>query len=612
MRALVSCLAVVATPSLWAGGVAPFTSEAGQRGLNYTMAPPPGVGWYGAGSAFVDLDGDGDEDIVVLGAGDGRVGVFENVGGLFVDHSATSGIPPSDANSALASADYNGDGRPDLFISRALSPSILVRNEGGFSFTNVTAAAGIATTRLTKGVAWGDYDNDGYVDLFLCNYRLLFGFPTLSQNQLYRNNGNGTFTDVAIPLGLASTAASLEAVWTDFDRDGDLDLYVGNDRGAQLKNEPNRLYRNQGNGTFVEVGAALGVDIRLCSMGLACGDLSGDGRVDFYCTNNTDPAPPLDGKAGFLESTAAGDFELTQATWGIDSPGASWGWGSTFVDVDNNGWLDLYVNNLDDPNALFLSNGVPPATNQAAGLGVTGSRTPSYCASFGDIDGDGDFDLLLNNLFEPVQLLVNHEGETRSWVRFRLVPVGPNTSNVGASGEVLAGGHVQYLELYAGGNSYLSQNQAVLHFGLGAATSADSAILRWPSGGPSRTLTHAPAGTAWTVWPPALLGDADGDGDWDRADRLALCGHLGAVTPGLERLDENGDFVLDGADVAFLRSRVEAAGGAWADLDGDGVVGGSDLALLLGGWGSPDCLIDLDGDGVVGGSDLAVLLGAWS
>lgn len=613
------CGAIIATiasaaPAL-AGDIAPYTEEAVARGIVMQgITFPPQTGFYGFGCGFSDLDNDGDPDVVVLTNDALRVGIFENVGGTFIDRTLTCGIPSLDSPSSFAAGDYDGDGDRDLFVTRVLKPSKLYRNDGNFQFVDVSVAAGILqVNRISKAASWTDYNNDGWIDLYVCNYRFAPGGPGASDNHLYRNNGNGTFTQLSASVGLNSDSPTLECVWTDYDNDGDLDVYLSNDRGVTPGDPGNEFFRNDG-GVFTEIGASNGTQIQLDSMGLACGDFNRDGHIDFYMTNTTFDVPDPEWDFPLLLGGKRGNFVEAQDVWGVDQPSPDWGWGCSFFDWNNDGWLDLYVVNMFEPNSLFQNTGAPPTTNVAAAANITGSsgaKGAKYCAAVADVDGDGDLDMLNNDQGTAVTLHINHEGEKRSYVRFRVVGVWPNTGAIGASARIVAGGASQMQEIYAGGNGYLVQNEEIIHFGLGDATVVDSATIRWPSNGPTRQLTSVPASHTWLIWPPASLGDTDGDADFDFTDRAAIASSFGAVTPGEERFDLDGDFEVDAADLAAFRLKYEAAGFRWADLDGDGVVGGADLGLLLGAWGSANPLYDLDGDGLVLGSDLGIVLGGW-
>lgn len=589
----------------------PFASEASARGVAYTMAlfPPFTSGQHGYGLAIADLDGDGDLDLVVLGRTNGMVGVFENDGtGHFANRSFTSGLQPSLVNASVLAFDHDRDGDLDLFIGRTDVPSSLYRNDGGFAFTDITASSGIAATLPVTGLAAADFDGDGWIDLFVCNYRADV------ENQLWRNRGDGTFEDVAVPRGFVSTARSLQAVWSDFDRDSWPDLYLSNDRGVGAG--PNELHRNRGDGTFEEIGAARGADVALCSMGVAAGDLDGDLRPDYYLTNLPGSAPPLFGANPLLLSSPEGAFEQAQVAWGVDHHRMSWS--AAFWDFDNDADLDLFVVNENQPNTLYRRESAPPMSELPGAAGLAGSSSLAFASAFGDLDGDGDLDLVTYHYGEPLRIFINREGTRRSWLRLRVAGEGRVRDVPGASATLVPRsakgrlGAPQWREVLFGGNSYLGQNEATLHFGLDAAIAADSIEVRWPCGGPVRTLRNLPANRVWTAYPPARLGDVDGDGVVGASDWLAFASWgLGPLEPGREMLDFDGDGALGSADLEAFWARCVAVRG---DLDGSGTVGGADLAVLLGAWGTsgPGSPADLDLDGTVAGSDLAILLGNWT
>ena len=601
--------AAILASAVHAEDPAPFTSEASIRGVSYTIAsfPPFQSGQHGYGLAIADLDGDGDLDLVALGRTNGMVGVFENDGtGYFTNRSFTSGLQPSLVNGSVIAFDHDRDGDLDLFVGRTDVPSSLYRNDGDFTFTDITASSGIAATLPVTGLAAADYDGDGWMDLFVCNYHADV------ENQLWRNRGDGTFEEVAIALGFISTARSFQAVWSDFDRDSWPDLYLSNDRGVGAG--PNELHRNRGDGTFEEIASARGADVALCSMGLAAGDLDGDLRPDYYLTNLPGNSPPLFGANPLLLNSPQGVFEQAQVAWGIDHHLMSWS--AAFWDFDNDADLDLFVVNENQPNTLYRQESAPPMSTLPEAAGLAGSTNLAFASGFGDLDGDGDLDLVVCHYGEPLRIFINHEGTQRSWLRVRVAGEGRVRDAAGASATLVPRnakgrlGAPQWREVLFGGNSYLGQNESTLHFGLDAAIAADSIEVRWPCGGPVRTLHNLPANRVWTAYPPSRLGDVDGDGVVDADDWIAFAQWgLGPLEPGREMLDFDGDGSLGPADVAAFWTRCVAVRG---DLDGSGTVGGADLAMLLGAWGGAGSATDLDLDGVVGGSDLAVLLGNWT
>lgn len=607
-RSVLAVMAVAwANVTVFAGGFTPFTAEQAARGVVYNMmlSVPISTPSEGFGMAAADLDGDGDLDLVLLGRADGLVGIYENLGnGTFANRSSTSGISATPLGRGVAAFDHDRDGDLDLYIAQFNQPCRLWRNDGEMRFADVTQASGLAFTGPANGCSVADFDGDGYLDLYQCTYAVGLA------NRLYRNLGNGSFQEVGASLGVASVGLSYQSTFSDVDLDGRPDLCVSNDRG--FGNVPNQLFRNTGSG-FADVGDTSGMSVALCSMGMACADLDGNGRSDFYFTNVPDPAPPLLGVNPLMLGSTSGTFSQAQAEWGVENRFFSWG--AVFLDVDNDADLDLYVNNESVPNRLYLNSGAPPMSDVAAAAGVVGTTGLSYVTVAGDIDGDGDLDLLQNNMAGAVRLFMNQEGSSRAWLRLRVAGLGRVRDAIGASATLVGRGAdgslrpPQWREVLCGGNGYLGQSETTLHFGLGDASTADSVEVHWPSGGGTRILRNLAANASWTAYPDARMGDVDGDGDVDGADWAAfVIWGRGALVPGREMLDFDGDGSLGDADIAafWLRSITRCG-----DLTGDGTVDGADLSDLLGAWGAADSVADLDLDGTVGGSDLAMLLSAW-
>jgi hypothetical protein len=538
-----------------AGGPTPFTEEALARGIFFMMSPfPQNQGYLGQGGGFADLDSDGDPDVVLIGDVSGRVGIYENIGGgIFVDRSLGTGIPIMTEQEGFAAADYDADGLLDLYLTQHFEPNILMKNLGDFTFDDVTSAAGVGDPGPGTGPAWGDYDNDGWLDLYVSNYSFT-GSPT-PLNLLYHNNGNGTFNDVAPAQGVDSDGLSFQSVWTDYDKDGDVDLYLSNDRGP-IGYTPNQLWRND-NGTLVDVSAASNADVSLFSMGLAAGDFDGNLYPDFYTTNLYGEPPPLDGHPDegvnpLLLNMGDGTFVEAAEAAGVASYITSWA--AIFFDYDNNGHKDLYVNNMWVPNSFFTNDGIFPCVEIAADVGVEASYDPnhdpqggspasivSFTSAVADVDGDGDLDLLVNNIGSRAELFINNEGSTRNYVRYHVVGEHPNLFAVGVNIETTAGGNVYWDESYAGGNGYLGQNELVLHVGLDDIPIVDQAIVNWPSGGPTRTLTDLPVNEQWTIYPPSRLCDFDGGGvNYDDFVEFSAC-FLAGFSPGCEMMDFDGD-----------------------------------------------------------------------
>jgi hypothetical protein len=544
----------------------PFTEEAVARGLDYTADAFP---LFGHGVAFVDLDGDGDSDVVAIGRVDGRVGVFENDGaGDFTDRSATSGIPLKPQASGVCAADYDADDDLDLYISSWLTGNVLLRNDGAFAFIDVTVAGGVGDEGAGSGCSWADYNGDGWLDLFVSNRTGTDG--STIPNRLYRNLGNGSFVEVMEDVGITGDGWSFHGVFLDYDEDGDADLYVSNDKcgGTGLTN---RLWRNDA-GTFFDATSNSETGACIDSMGVAVGDFDGNLHLDMYPTNTADGNPLYlnDGDATFTEFSVQAGVR-SNAT----------GWGTAFLDYDNDGYQELYVCNADAANRLYNHDGSWPCEDHAAALDVDDSAA-SYGLGVADVDGDGDLDLLVSdrgplNDAGPLRLFINHEGETREWVRFRVVGSAPNLLAIGARVDIRTGTTWQTWEVAAGG-TYKSQSELELHFGLNTTTLVDEIVVQWP-GGSSRTLSNLVSQETWTLYPPELLGDADQDGDTEPDDFPAFVdcvtgAAVGMLQPGCEMMDLDGDGDVDDSDFDGFMMRYV---GPLHDCNGNGLVDLEDI-----------------------------------
>ncbi|MHC4947287.1 MAG: FG-GAP-like repeat-containing protein [Planctomycetota bacterium] len=630
----------------------PFTEEAEARGINFTVSSRAP---YGAGAAFADLDGDGDPDLVLVGRHGGgiasTIAIYENNGhGVFTDRTFGSGAPVPSYPSSVTAADYDGDGDLDVHIGCWAEPDLLLRNEGGFSFRDMAdrpEMGGLNDAGAAAGCAWADIDGDGWLDLYVANRTSSIALDpphgaAMQPNRLYRNLGGRGFEEIAGPLGVAADEdPSFQAAFFDYDRDGDPDLYLANDKGmsdAPPCSYRNHLWENVG-GAFVEVSAASGADGCIDSMCIALGDLDRNGYLDIY-VSNIPVGNPL-----YMNN---GDGTFTEASDAYGVASYEVGWGSTFFDYDNDGYLDLYVcqHRNFEPNHLYDYDGDGPAADVAPLLGVADNKE-SFASAAADIDGDGDLDLVVSDRRAPAKLFVNHEGSSRSWAKFRVQGEGANRFAVGARVDVVSGGIVQCREVIAG-SGFKSQDDLTVHVGLGDATVVDLVTVTWPGGAPVRQLTGYPAQRAFRIVPPSALGDLDGDGVIGLADWAGLASAFGQpVQAGLEMMDFDGDADVDVTDAAEFLARYEGplhdcdgngqpdllqlllvpdadADGtaipdtceAMGDLDGDGTVGVTDSNALLAAWGpcpaSGACPADLDDDGHVGAEDLLILLGSWS
>jgi hypothetical protein len=507
-----------------------FTDIAAKAGLTAPVVyGNPGKKKYiletnGCGIAFFDYDHDGWLDIFVPG-GSQLDGVppgttnrlyKNNRDGTFIDVTKKAGLERSVWASGVCIGDYNNDGFDDLFIS-CWGQNILYRNNGNGTFTDVTKEAGLLHSKPEwgAGCTFTDYNRDGFLDLFVSTY-LNFdlktvplpgatenctwkgiavncgpkGLPT-GRNFLYRNRGDGTFTDVSESSGIAKAdhRYAMTAVAADFDDDGWPDIFVACD------STPSILYRNNRDGTFtdiaLEAGVAYNEDGReQAGMGVAIGDVLNSGRLDIFKTHFADDTPILYGNKGNSR------FEDMTAKAGFGAFTRYVGWGAGFADFDNDGHLDLlFVNGNVYPeleqffkgykykNPRFLLRnmgaGVFENVSDRCGAAIMDPHSSRGCA-FGDFDNDGRVDVAIMNMGEPPSLLHNETSNSNRWLKLKLIGTKSNRSAIGARAFVTAAGHRQRQEVLSQ-SSFYSQSDLRLHFGLGSADSADIEI-HWPSG----------------------------------------------------------------------------------------------------------------------------------
>lgn len=483
----------------------------------------------GSGAAWGDFDNDGWPDLFLVnyaqetgapetGATTGRTALYRNNrDGTFADVSVEAGLSLRVPGMGAAWADYDNDGWLDLIVT-TVGHLYLFRNNGNGTFDDVTRHAGMAAEEgFWAGASWGDYDRDGHVDVYITGYvryadvgaatSLHYDAETPAslnpssfapeRNLLFRNNGDGTFSEMGALAGVANEQGrSLAAAWTDLDEDGWPDLYVANDVSDNV------LFHNQRNGSFDEIShRALVADYR-GAMGLAVGDWDGDGDTDIFVTHWIAQENALynNQRADRLRSSdAAGVIQFMDVAdrFGVGQIALDYiGWGTSFFDFDNDGRLDLVVANgstfqrTDDRrflvpmrDQLFWNRGAREGFYDVSSVAGTFFERAHVGrgAAVADFDNDGDLDLLIMNHGEAPALLRNDGGEGRAWLQIALVGVESNRSALGARIRLVADGRTQHREIGAQ-SSYLSHNSLVAHFGLDTQTVADSIEVRWPSG----------------------------------------------------------------------------------------------------------------------------------
>jgi hypothetical protein len=493
------------------------------------------------GVGLIDCDNDGRLDIItVTGStldryrqgGDPMITLYHQDAGFhFTDITRSANLTRKGWGMGVAVADFDNDGLPDIYVT-GFGGNALYHNLGGCRFEDVTDKAGVAAGGFSTGAAWGDYDRDGHLDLFVSRYVHfdINKLPSFGSDEktcrfkgvkvqcgpwgmagesdlLFHNRGDGTFEEVSKRAGVEDRDHyyGLTAVWTDYDNDGWPDLFVANDSG------PNYLYHNNRDGTFRDTSTLSGIAVSADgleqgNMGVDWGDYLHEGRFSAFVTTFADQADILYrnlGKEGFADvSLQAG---LARATY------APVGWGTGFFDMDNDGWLDVFVSNghvypqLDSlpgaasyrqPMLLFrnLRNGrFEDVSNVLAGFPKASRRG----AAFGDLNNDGNLDIVVADIDGPPALLLNRGGNRNHRVLLKLEGTESNRSAVGARVTVTSGKLVQMGEVRAGG-SYISQNDPRLHFGLGAEATMNTVAIHWPSG-KTETLHALAADYIYTI-----------------------------------------------------------------------------------------------------------------
>ena len=534
-QGVLALVAAVAGVALAAGVAAParaeepwFVDGAAASGLAFEHDPGVGGKFFmpeslGSGAALFDYDGDGDLDVYLVngsrrGEDGGRAPLVNRLfrrdaDGRYHDVTAASGLGDAGYGMGVAVGDVDGDGDPDVYVTN-YGPDALYRNDGDGTFTEVTAAAGIDSPAWGSSAVFFDADGDGDLDLYVANYlaydpRVVCtdaagrpdycgpaGFPGLP-DQLYRNDGGGRFADVSVASGVARAAGKgLGVVSADFDGDGRADVYVAND------GEANQLWINRGDGTFEDrallEGAALNALGRAeAGMGIALGDADGDGALDLFVSHlraETNTLYRGAGALGFIDATAA---------TGLAGPSLPWtGFGTAFADLDQDGDLDLVVVDgrvtrgppvagelpagfwapYAEPALLFRNDGHGRFAEVGAQAGADFARPANARGlAAGDVDDDGDVDLLECVEGGPVRLLLNRFPGLGHGLEVRVVDAASGRDAAGALVTVAAGGRTMQ-RVVAPAGSYLSSGDPRVHFGLGAATAVDELRVRSPAG----------------------------------------------------------------------------------------------------------------------------------
>ena len=481
----------------------------------------------GSGIAFFDYNNDGYPDIFIVNGttSDGAQQAEQptshlmrnNRDGTFTDVTRGAGLNHSGWGQGVCVGDYDNDGWLDLYVTY-FGTNVLYHNNGDGTFSDVTKKAGLAVDQVNYGTgcAFLDYDRDGRLDLFVANYTNLDlnhaplpgssptcrwkGVPVYcgprglppARNHLFHNNSDGTFTDVsaAAEIWKSSQCYAFSVLAADFWNQGWADIFVACD------STPSLLYRNNGDGTFSEVGVTAGVayngaGVPQAGMGAAAGDYDNDGFIDIFKTNF------IGDTSNLFHNNHDGTFDdLISQAGGADNT-QFLGLGVGFIDYDNDGWKDVFIANghmypeveakyPEEPyrqrKILYqnLGNGRFRDVSLQSGPGMLLKRC-SRGVAFADLDNDGDVDIVINNINDLPTLLKNEGGNRKHWIEIKTVGTKSNRAGIGTRVKVVTGSHSQVDEVQSGG-SFLSQSDLRLHFGLGGDTKIDLLELKWPSG----------------------------------------------------------------------------------------------------------------------------------
>jgi enediyne biosynthesis protein E4 len=459
-------------------------------------------GYLAIGQAWGDYNNDGWIDLYVTGNLDDNVLYKNNSDGTFSVSEYQDQVQLSESQSGGAIfADYDNDGWQDLYVLN-FGKNILFHNNAGQGFTDATDVAGVGDTGKGESATWGDYDSDGFLDLYVVNWACLpecgAEIFQLYRDRLYHNNRDGTFTDVTDSLDFINTVgAGFAASFVDYDNDGDVDLYVVNDKMSNPIG--NVLWRNDGAGCetwcWTNVSEESKADSMMHGMGLAVGDYDNDNDLDFYTSTMISPMTLLQNQDGGFKNVAL------EAGVGLN-PGFAVGWGAAFFDYDNDGWQDLYLATTgmppgpppqytgtqpdmedfhhDFPDALFKNNGNGSFTDVSAQL--SSNDQPTMGIAYADYDQDGHLDLVLGNWNSGYQLLHNETQNDHNWTSLRLVG-GKNINRdaVGTSVYITTSDDTTLFQQVVSGSGLGAGNALALHFGLGQST-IKSITIRWPNG----------------------------------------------------------------------------------------------------------------------------------
>ncbi|MDH5297067.1 MAG: CRTAC1 family protein, partial [Nitrospirota bacterium] len=434
---------------------------------------------FGNGTCFVDFDDDGWDDLTFASKNQ-SVLFYKNNNGQFTPYFPTFDpqLPATGDIKCVLWVDYDNDGDKDFILSAVYATLKVYQNQGDMTFIEVGSQIGILPeTVQIYGVSAGDIDNDGCLDLFVCkyhNHQLVTGYQY--SNRVYHNNCDGTFSDVTVSAGFGtSIQASFACIWLDYNMDGYQDVYVINDR----LNYPNFLYKNNGNGGFINVTASSGAGVYIEAMSCSSTDYDNDGDLDIYVSNTSAGNVLLNNNLGlqiFTDVASSAGVVANQLCWG-----ALW------IDYNNDMWEDLFVSTLGNvgttllQNLFFVSDGDGTFHSGISETGILGDTDGSYTVAKGDYNQDGYYDYATNNASPASASLWQNNGGSNHWISVSLEGTISNKDGIGSWIECFVDGN-KYVQYTFCGENYLGQNSEREIFGLAGNTAVDSLRIKWLSG----------------------------------------------------------------------------------------------------------------------------------
>lgn len=467
-----------------------FTNVAQQIGITCTYNDR----FYyipGGGIGFADFDNDNDPDCIIATSLNFKV--FRNDNGVFTDITTSSGINFSgDALKSVIWGDYNNDGWRDVYLTSWYSGNRLYKNNGNNTFSDVTQQAGVEMPTInyqSTTAAWGDINKDGLLDLYVGNYGNIEGQGN-QWNMLFKNNGNGTFTDIASSAGVLDSTAKKPLVITmfDYNLDGWQDIYIAND-----KTQRSTLFKNNGDLTFTDVTYASGTQAFADAMGLSIGDINHDGLFDIYVS-----ADVTTGLGGNLLFKNNGNGTFTNIAFSSGTKVNKECWGNNFFDYDNDGWCDIFAaasNGIDMCDVLLKNNGNSTFSNIGFPIGIRDSAK-SHGSAVCDYNNDGYADLFVI-LSDSNARAYRNSGSSNKWLKIKCEGVQSNRDAIGSIVTVYSGSLMNRQVILAG-NSFLSSDDVVLIFGIGSNSQADSVNIRWTNG-LNETVFNLPANNRYII-----------------------------------------------------------------------------------------------------------------